>query len=113
MGHPERVMPFCVRTVSARVRQAVPSPARSELVPHEVAAMVSGNAESEASESENPMGADLEGSPSVVGALRDNYQTHRSIRFDHPITTDHLEIALSAANQSVPAALFEVRCYAS
>ena len=47
----------------------------------------------------------------VLAEVQDNHESHKVIRFDPPITTDRLEILLSAPSPEVPAALFEVRCY--
>ncbi|MBC8102631.1 MAG: FAD-dependent oxidoreductase [Cytophagales bacterium] len=51
----------------------------------------------------------------LLAAVDDNHQTHRSIRFDTPITTDTLRVELEhpAGEGRAPAALFEVRCYGS
>lgn len=43
----------------------------------------------------------------------DNHQTRRTVRFATPVSTGELSITLAAPNPFVPAALFEVRCYAS
>jgi hypothetical protein len=42
-----------------------------------------------------------------------NHQSRRVIRLSQPVTTDCLEIRLVAPSGNVPAALFEVRCYAT
>lgn len=77
MGHPERVMPFCVREVEiVHVGHPVPDTGR------------------------------------VLATLSQNHQTRRTLRFSRPVVTDRLEIRLSAPHPHIPAALFEVRCYA-
>lgn len=47
-----------------------------------------------------------------LGLLNDNHQTIRTIRFGKPVVTDVLDIELKSPRDGVPAALFEVRCYA-
>ena len=71
MGHPERVMPFCVQQFEIR-----------------------------------------DDAGRVIAACHDNHQTRRTVRFEPPVKTDCLEIHLTAPSKLVPAALFEVRCYA-
>jgi hypothetical protein len=51
-------------------------------------------------------------SAQLLATLCENHQTRRSIRFKDPVVTDHLEIRLVAPQPDIPAALFEVRCYA-
>jgi hypothetical protein len=75
MGHPERVMPFCVRKIS----------------------ICNG----------------AEGSSRVLGAIEENHQSRRVVRFEQPVTTDCLKIQVTTPGLLIPAALFEVRCYAS
>jgi hypothetical protein len=48
----------------------------------------------------------------LLAQLVDNHETRRGLEFATPVTTDCLEIHLTAPNQFIPAALFEVRCYA-
>jgi hypothetical protein len=81
LGHPERVMPFCVRDVV-------------------VSARANGNA-----------GVPAARTTREVTRLTDNHQTLRVLRFDEPVTTDMLDLRLTAPGDSIPAALFEVRCY--
>jgi FAD dependent oxidoreductase len=90
MGHPERVMPFCVRDVTVAV------PAR-RLVP---AGHTHGN------------GSHLPDTERLVFEVSENHQSRVVIRLKNPVTTDALELRFVAPNQYVPAALFEVRCYA-
>lgn len=70
MGHPESVMPFCVRNYSLTNE-------KGELL-HEVTG---------------------------------NYQTINEIEFEPPIMLQQLNIKVSHPSPSVPAAIFEVRCY--
>jgi hypothetical protein len=81
MGHPERVMPFCVKEVCL----VLPS--------------------DRGASPEEDRGQPLE-------TLHENHQTRRTIRFKEPVITDRLEIRLAAPQPNIPAALFEVRCYA-
>ena len=116
MGHPERVMPFCVPNLvvlNGRVvhdaEPAPPSPASVKVVgasgfateylrksghPHDAGS---------ASQAPHPKG--------LLARVTDNHQTRRTLHFDEPVTTDRLEIHLTAPSETVPAALFEVRCY--
>ena len=50
--------------------------------------------------------------PGLLARLVDNHGTCRVLEFAEPVTTDCLEIHLTAPNEFIPAALFEVRCYA-
>jgi hypothetical protein len=50
--------------------------------------------------------------PGLLARLQDNHDTRRVLEFAAPVTTDCLEIHLTAPNELIPAALFEVRCYA-
>jgi hypothetical protein len=91
MGHPERAMPFCVRELVVAQTLRVP-----------VAA--GGHARNVKN------GSDTE---RLVGEVADNHQSRRVIRLTQPMTTDSLEIRLVAPSANVPAALFEVRCFAN
>jgi len=91
MGHPERVMPFCVRELVVAQTQRVPVAAGGRV----------GNDKS-ASDTER-----------LICDVADNHQSRRIIRFSQPVTTDSLEIRLVAPSSNVPAALFEVRCFAN
>jgi len=71
LGHPENVMPFCVRRYTIR---------------------------------------DDKGD--VVAAIEGNHQTRNTIRLDRPITTRQLTIEARHPSTLVPAAIFQVRCYA-
>lgn len=48
-----------------------------------------------------------------VWRVTGNYQARNTIQFENPIHTDSLKIELISPSSCVPAALFEVRCYAS
>jgi hypothetical protein len=91
MGHPERVMPFCVKEliVAKGARVAVA-------------------AGSHVSNGQND--ADNE---RVLFEVTQNHQSRQVIHLRQPVTTDCLEIRLVAPSVNVPAALFEVRCFAS
>lgn len=90
MGHPERVMPFCVPEVVLALPARVPATA-------------GGGRES--------------GSPSAetqttLCQIANNHLSRQVIQLKEPITTDRLELRLVAPGANVPAALFAVRCYA-
>lgn len=89
MGHPERVLPFCVR--DARLTAAVLQPV--------------------------PAGSAAAGSaaprPVTVAEIHDNHHSRHVIRLDEPLVTDLLEIQLVAPAPHIPAALFSVRCFAT
>jgi len=91
MGHPERVMPFCVEKiiVAQGIRVSVPA---------------GGHAAKDES------GSDTE---RLLCEISQNHQSRQVIRLNQPVTTDCLEIRLIAPSVNVPAALFEVRCFAS
>lgn len=89
MGHPERVMPFCVRDVSVASGARVP--------------VLAG--ESPASRGSR------QDADQLLAELTCNHQSRRTIRFDRPLVTDSLRLRLVAPSIHVPAALFEVRCY--
>ena len=90
MGHPERVMPFCVRelVLAQGVRVAVTASGHTANGKH---------------------GSDTE---RLICEVADNHQSRQTIRLSQPITTDCLEIRLVAPSGNVPASLFEVRCFA-
>jgi hypothetical protein len=89
MGHPERVMPFCVRELVVAQGARVP-------------VMANGHAPNDKN------GSDTE---HLIGQLAENHQSRQVIRLSQPITTDCLEIRLVAPSGNVPASLFEVRCF--
>ena len=95
MGHPERVMPFCVRHLVIAQVARVP-----------VAAGVAGRG---ATEFRHAFGSsDTE---RLLCEVTQNHQARRTIRFEQPVTADSLEIRLLAPSLNTPAALFAVRCY--
>jgi len=73
LGHPERVMPYCVREVVV---------------------------------------AEGSGDKRVLASISGNHHSRRVIRLETPVTTDSLEIRLTAPDDRVPVSLLEVRCYA-
>jgi hypothetical protein len=121
MGHPERVMPFCIQRFEVRSSVRIPAPPQAvpalsavgmaeelngtEALHSASARQVAGSGET--SETESPR---VEESLLLVDE-DDNHQSRRTFRFDPPVTTDRLQIRLSAPSRHVPAALFEVRCY--
>jgi hypothetical protein len=91
MGHPERVMPFCVEKLLVVQGVRVPVPAGGH-------------------PAEDQDGADTE---RLLGEITQNHQSRRVIRLAQAVTTDCLEIQLLAPSVNVPATLFEVRCFAA
>ena len=70
LGHPERIMPFCIQQFQI-----------------------------------------CDAAGRVLFECRDNHHSRQSIRFDAPVIADELTIRLNAPSESIPAALFEIRCY--
>ena len=89
MGHPEGVMPFCVREVTVAVPAKVPV-----LASHA-----------------NGKGANGSDTEHLIFEIAENHQSRQVIRLKTPVTTDALELRLVAPGANIPAALFEVRCY--
>jgi len=89
MGHPERVMPFCVREVAVGISAKV-----RELAGH------SHGSRANSSDTER-----------LIFQMVENHQSRQIIRLKTPITADVLELRLVAPGANVPAALFAVRCY--
>lgn len=92
MGHPERVMPFCVRDLEV-ILPGQAAPAGPENGQPDV--VTAGNRAPD----------------QLVFAIKGNYQTRRIVQLPRPVTTDWLELRLLAPAAHIPAALFEVRCY--
>jgi hypothetical protein len=90
MGHPERVMPFCVREVTVAVPAKVPV-AAGHSVGH---------------------GRNNSDTERLVFQVSENHQSRQVIHLKTPVTTEELELRLVAPGANVPAALFEVRCFA-
>jgi hypothetical protein len=97
MGHPERVTPFCVREVA--VACAAPAP---------VLAGAPAGGDTNLGKSE----AVEAGSTRALCRITENHQSRQVIRLEEPVTTDEIELRLAAPSSTVPAALFDVRCYA-
>jgi len=91
MGHPERVMPFCVREVTVAVPAKVPVPAGHQ----------------------NGQSANASDTERLVFQVSENHQSRQVIHLQTPVTTDVLELRLVAPGSNVPAALFAVRCFAA
>lgn len=87
MGHPERVMPFCVQSVRVTAHAAVPVTAK-------------GGPDDRSASRQEP-----------IAEITGNHHSLRVVRLEQPITTDHLELHLVAPSSTVPAALLAVRCY--
>ena len=121
LGHPERVMPFCVPEVVIRDGRAVLS---AECTVRSADCGSIGVVECwSGGVLETPI---LQHSSTpilrhsvlhppaalpVLARLTDNHQSRRTIRFENPVTTDRLVICLTPPAKNIPAALFEVRCY--
>ena len=91
MGHPERVMPFCVREVTVAV-------------PAKVLA-VAGH--------QNSNGSNSSDTERLIFEITENHQSRQVIHLKTPVTTEALELRLVAPGANVPAALFEIRCFAA
>jgi len=105
MGHPERVLPFCVRNATVVKPTVVPVPATAtpNLTPEkDGAAMINGN------DHDTELG---EAGERLLGEIIENHASRQVIEFDPPVITDCLELRFLAPGPNVPAALFEVRCY--
>jgi hypothetical protein len=89
MGHPERVMPFCVRELTVAVPAKV----------FALAGHPNGN------------GANSSDTERLIFQITENHQSRQVIQLQTPVTTDALELRLVAPGANVPAALFEVRCF--
>ena len=89
MGHPERVMPFCVREVTVAIPAKV-------LV---LAGHTNGN------------GSNSSDTERLIFQITENHQSRQVIQLQTPVTTEALELRLVAPGANVPAALFEVRCF--
>jgi hypothetical protein len=89
MGHPERVMPSCVRDVAIALSSRVPA--------------LAGVRQSEA--------ASAPKEEQVVFEITGNYQTRQVIQLPTPVTTDCLKLRLVAPDLNTPAALFAIRCF--
>ncbi|MBM3756004.1 MAG: FAD-dependent oxidoreductase [Acidobacteria bacterium] len=111
MGHPERVMPFCVPNVVVLNPRAV----RDVRPPQPAAATVKVvGASGYATEllCKNGNSTPEAHPPGLLAQLVDNHETRRVLAFAEPVTTDCLEVHLTAPDELIPAALFEIRCYA-
>jgi hypothetical protein len=91
MGHPERVSPFCVRELV--VLEGVRAPVNA------------GN-----SAPDGGRGSDTE---RLLCETTGNHRSRQFFCLPQPVTTECLEIRMAAPGANVPAALFEVRCYAT
>jgi hypothetical protein len=92
MGHPERVMPFCVHQVAV----AVPAKVLA------MAGHANGNGGNCAQSSDTER---------LALEISDNHHSRQANRLETPVTTERLEIRLVAPDGNIPAALLEVRCY--
>ena len=139
MGHPERVMPFCVAEVVVeeggggksenRKPKSEGNPKAENRNPNLMRMAIecgvrTANAVGEFGESQHRHATDgilrastssfdpvQTGAGQVVARLEENHQSRRVIQFDLPVTTDRLVIKLTAPAKDFAAALFEVRCY--
>ncbi len=106
MGHSERVMPFCVPSVvvldgSALRKEELASPAVLAGKGTNGNGFLGAPGNGPTAASEDFLLAELEG----------NHLSRRVLHFKQPVTTDCLELHLTAPNGFIPAALFAVRCY--
>jgi len=95
MGHPERIMPFCVQQLTVYDAKRV-----------QVPVLAGQGASSRAAET-----LGCKPSYTAVATLEDNHESRRTIRFAKPMVTDRLVLRLTAPSGQIPAALFELRCY--
>jgi len=103
MGHPERVMPFCVPDFAVAVPVKHPQP---------IAAGLLAGAAYETSDFDgdhHPDGLNIE---ETLVAITENHQTIRVIELQRPITTETLELRFTGHPDGAPVALFSIRCYA-
>ena len=89
MGHPERVMPFCVREVTVAIPAKV--------------LVLAGHT--------NDNGSNSSDTERLIFQITENHQSRQVIQLQTPVTTEALELRLVAPGTNVPAALFEVRCF--
>jgi hypothetical protein len=89
MGHPERVMPFCVQNVQISAHVAIPV-----LTPNSA-----------------PPSKSDDSRMSPIAEIVGNHQSQRVIQLSAPITTDHLELQFVAVSENTPVSLFAVRCF--
>jgi hypothetical protein len=102
MGHPERVMPFCVPEIAITVPVKQPQPAA-------VGAMADAAYTTSNFDNENEAALNSE-EPLIT--ITGNHQSIRVIELQQSITTDALELRFKAPSDGAPAALFSIRCYA-
>jgi hypothetical protein len=97
MQQPERIMPFCVQHL------VVLDGARK---PVTVVAGLAGNGNA-------PSGTKNGTSEDALVRVDSNHQTRCSLKLARPVITDRLFLHLASPPGPIPAALFEIRCYAS
>ena len=97
MQQPERIMPFCVQHLVILVGARKPVT---------VVAGLAGNG-SAPSRTEHGVPED------ALVRVDSNHQTRCSLKLAKPVTTDRLFLHLASPPGSIPAALFEIRCYES
>ncbi|MDR3456246.1 MAG: FAD-dependent oxidoreductase [Verrucomicrobiae bacterium] len=117
MGHSERVIPFCIPDVV--VMEGQKTRETETVILTSAMQKVGGGGLSEFAtavlKTANNVGTHSENGGNISKPLAqclDNHATRRVLRLDPAITTECLEIHLTAPSGFVPAALFEVRCYA-
>jgi hypothetical protein len=106
MGHPERVMPFCVPNVVVLDGSALK---REKLASRAILAGKGANDTGLLNGSGNGSAADSE--DQVLARLEGNHLSRRVLHFKQVVSTDCLELHLTAPNGFIPAALFAIRCY--
>jgi hypothetical protein len=107
MGHPERVMPFCVRHVTLLKAAAARAMSRATRMQPVGAAGATVSVGSGNGYDDAPADA----GERLVGEIVENHASRQAIEFDPPVVTDCLELQLLAPGPNVPAALFEIHCY--
>ena len=106
MGHAERVIPFCVPNVVVLDGSAL---RKEKLASRAVLAGKGTNGNGFLSGPGN--GSTAASEDFVLAELEGNHLSRRVLHFKQPVTTDCLELHLTAPNGFIPAALFAVRCY--
>ena len=119
MGHPERVIPFCVPQVV--ILAGSPLKICAEVLALSAAGGSAAGVAGGFGESHRGHGVEGivrasascvdSGDARVVARLEDNHQSRRVIRLDPAVTTDRLMVRLTPPAKDFAAALFEVRCY--
>jgi hypothetical protein len=120
LGHPERVMPFCVPRVV--IRDGSATQVGNKVVVRATAGVMveSGVADqpprriTQAAENlGNAASTSERESGPVLATIEENHQSRRTVRLNPRVETDRLVLSLTPPVGGVPVALFAVRCYAT